>query len=597
MCGFVGQIARGTGGEVGTDLVRAMQCLLNRGPDAGGTQRVSVGCWNAELGHRRLSIIDLDERSAQPFNRGTLTVLYNGELYNYLELRDELMALGEAFRTESDTEVIAAAYQRWGISAFDRFDGMFALALLDSERQTLLLARDAFGEKPLYVSAQRDRVVFGSTADAVVTLLGGAQPAVNPAFIEAFLTLGFVPAPLTVWRGIEKLSAGEYRELDLRTGSWTCGQVSAVDLLDATSRNGGAFDVTTFESILLESLDRRLRADVPLALLLSGGIDSAYIAALLRRRLDRQVVAVTIRDRIDSSEEVDRAAHVCRTLGIEHRVAQMPARPLADLIDDALPAMDEPIGDPAFPMLCELYAHVPPELRVVLTGDGADELFLSYSGYRRMLAPSDGMMATLAGMVAPAMVRAMSGTSVLRRRVAERLVMEAALDPGERFRLIATLAGWGRGRLGEWSASIMPTGTGPDALYRYSLTHELPEYLLVKADRASMQRSFESRTPYLSRDLLRYVLSCDPATVGLGQKRCLTDRLAALLGEDLSFTKRGFFASGQDQLHRVATDWHPAIRDAAPAALLDAAHDPGRLDALSYFRLYVLNTWLVMRCA
>ncbi len=596
MCGFAGVLERGTRAESGHRLDQALQCLMRRGPDGGGTEVVPFGGWTASLGHRRLKIIDLDDRSAQPFTRGALTALYNGEIYNYLELRDELRALGHSFRTESDTEVLLAAWEQWGLGALDRLDGMFAIALLDRSRGTLLLARDAFGEKPLFVSVSDDRVAFASTSDAVVALLGDRKPAVSTAFVEAFLTLGFAPAPLTAWTGIEKLAAGEFRLLDLADGRWTRGHVAASDLLDEPSQ-GRTFDAVEFETLLIGSLERRLRADVPVALLLSGGIDSAYVAALLRRRLDRQLLAVTIKDRTDSSEEVDRAARVCAVLGIEHRIVAMPARPLHDLVADALPAMDEPMGDPAFPMLCELFAHVPPELRVVLTGDGADELFLSYSSFRSLLAPQSGLLAAAAAAVTPMIAR--TGTArgnVLWRRVAERTVMAASLAPGERFRVLAGLAGWTSGTLGSWSPAMLPEGRDAKALYRHSLNHELPEYLLVKADRAAMRHSFESRTPYLNRDLLRYVLQCDPATVGLGQKLHIMSRLDASLGVDMHFTKRGFFASGQDQLARVQHDWHPALLDERFSDWRRDALDPRRMDGLSYYRLHVLNTWLVTQC-
>ncbi|MES3032821.1 MAG: asparagine synthase (glutamine-hydrolyzing) [Gemmatimonadota bacterium] len=595
MCGFAGALERQPGSSGLARVEQAMQCLLRRGPDAGGAEVLEVAGWTASLGHRRLRIIDLDDRSAQPFHRGALTLLFNGEVYNYVELRQELEALGATFRTTSDTEVVAAAWEAWGHGAFARFDGMFALAIVDAQHDVLILARDAFGEKPLFVSATPDRVAFGSTADAVLAMREGEAPVVSQAFISAFVTLGFVPAPLTVWEGMEKLAAGEIRQLDLRSGAWQVTHVAAVDAVGPSGTD--RFDIVAFETLMTESLSRRLRADVPLALLLSGGIDSAYIAALMRRSLQRDVLAVTIHDRIDSTEEIDRAARVCRTLGIEHRLVRMPVRPLAAVIADALPAMDEPIGDPAFPMLCELYAHVPPELRVVLTGDGADELFLSYSSFRRMLTPGRGIVG-----VAGAALRGVLGTgwargTTLRRRVSERLAMDASLDPGERFRLLGALAGWEDALSCAGAPSIMPRGAGPAALYRHSLAHELPEYLLMKADRASMLHSFESRTPYLSMPLLRYVLACSPASVDLGHKRHITTRLETLLGEDLSFTKRGFFASGQEQLERAGRDWHPALRRSRHGVLLAAAQDRRRVDALTYYRLHVLHEWLVLRCA
>jgi asparagine synthase (glutamine-hydrolysing) len=597
MCGFAGILERGT--DAGASrLAGALDCLQRRGPDGGGREGETVAGWRATFGHRRLAIIDLDERAAQPFRRGALLVAFNGELYNYVELRDELRAAGAEFRTESDTEVVCAAWERWGGDALARFDGMYALAVLDRAQRTLTLARDAFGEKPLFVAASPDRVVFGSTMDAVLALLGTPVPAIDPAWVEAFTVLGFAPAPLTMRRGVEKLAAGERRTFVLADASWRTAHDGAVALLDRP-RGTRRFDAMEFEERLTTSLERRLRADVPLALLLSGGIDSAYVAALARRRLGRELLAVTIRDRVDSSVEVDRARRTCEALGVAHRVVDMPDRPLREVVAASLAAMDEPIGDPAFPMLVELFAHVPPDLRVVLTGDGADELFLSYSSYRRLLGAAGGAAGSAAAVFAgPVGALAPRLAGPFGRRVAERVVFGAALAPGDRFRRLAALAGWGRADGPAWSRAVVPRGAGPEALWRHSLAYELPEYLLVKGDRASMHQSFEARTPYLSRDVLAYVLECDPASVGLGRKEAIVARLEAHLGAPLGFTKRGFFASGQDLLARGDDAWHPALRDhPIVGPRLAAAADPRRTDALAYYRLHVLNSWLQTRCA
>ena len=579
-------------------LEAALDCLRRRGPDGVGRETEAVSGWYASVGHRRLSIIDLNERASQPFRRGNLLVVFNGELYNYVELRAELRATGAEFRTESDTEVVCAALERWGRGALARFDGMYALAVLDRARGTLTLARDSFGEKPLFVAAFTDRIAFGSTLDAVVALLGASAPAIDPAWIEAFVVLGFAPAPLTMRLGIEKLAAGEVRECDLAGGAWRTWHTGAASLLDRP-RGTRRFDVLEFEERLVMSLERRMRSDVPLALLLSGGIDSTYVAALARRRLGRELLAVTIHDRIDSTKEVDRARRTCELLDVTHRVVRMPNRPLRETIAAALPAMDEPIGDPAFPMLVELFAHIPPELRVVLTGDGADELFLSYSSYRRLLTPNGGLVGLVATALAgPAGVIAPFFLGTVGRRIAERLVFASGLPPGDRFRRLAAIAGWGQADGPAWSRAVVPKGMGPESLWRHSLGHELPEYLLVKGDRASMHHSFEARTPYLSPDILSYILECDPSTMGLGRKDAIVARLSEQFGVKLGFAKRGFFASGQKLLLRGGDDWHPALT-AHPTVTqrLGSAADPRLTDALTYYRLHVLNSWLQQRCA
>ncbi len=594
MCGFVGILERGAQVEVAWRLRRALDSLSRRGPDSEGVLIEEVGAWRAALGHRRLKIIDLDDRASQPFRRGDLVVLLNGEIYNYVEIREELLRDGATFVTQSDTEVAAAAYERWGSACVRRFDGMFALVILDRKRGRLTLARDPFGEKPLYVVASDGLIAFGSTAESLRLLLGEHSLEIDPRWVAAYLQLGFAPAPLSVWKGIEKLAAGEVCEIDLQTGQKTNWEDAAKALLDGPS-DGGRFDIAEFEALLMSSIERRLRADVPLGILLSGGIDSAYLTALIGSRLAERLTAVTIHDRLDSNEEIDRAAKVCGRFGVKHRILSYPSRPLDELIAASLPSMDEPIGDPAYPVLVELFSQVPREIRVVLTGDGADELFLSYANYRRLLRRGGGTCGLLARMSLPAAVRLGPMMGALGVRLAKRMVIESSLPAGQRLGMLAAL-----GRPVGMDESVLPILNGCDrdevALWRYSLEHEFPEYLLVKADRASMHHSFESRTPYLNRELFQYLISRDPKTLALGGKSHITQRLDSLIGEDFGFTKRGFFASGQETLARGAV-WHPQMSELCGADVIQNASDPRWTDATRYYRLHVLNQWLNRKCA
>lgn len=593
MCGLVGILERNAPGEVAGRLQNALNSLSRRGPDSEASLIMEVGEWRAALGHRRLKIIDLNDRASQPFRRGDLVVLLNGEIYNYVELREELLREGFLFVTRSDTEVAAAAYERWGSACVSRFDGMFAFVVLDCRQARLMLARDAFGEKPLYVRVSDDLIAFGSTAESLRLMLGDSALQINTDWINAYLRFGFAPAPLSVWKGIEKVAAGEVREIDLRTGQTSTWEESAHGLLDETHR-GIDFDIAEFEALLMRSIDRRLRADVPLGILLSGGIDSSYLTALIGAYRTGRFTAITIHDRLDSTEEIDRAARVCKRFGVEHRILRYPSRPLHELIAAALPSMDEPIGDPAFPVLVELFSQVPREIRVVLTGDGADELFLSYGNYRRLLEFGRGIRGMLAGMIRPAALRLGPMLGAVGVRVAKRIVCESSLTVDQRLRMLIALDG-PAGVKSSRPLVIRSQNQNEGALWRYSLEHQLPEYLLVKADRASMHHSFESRTPYLNRELFQYLVGCDPKTLALGGKSHITRRLGTLIGEEFGFTKRGFFASGQDTLARCAV-WHPQMSELCGSAVLRTASDPRWTDPTSYYRLHVLNEWLTHTC-
>ena len=597
MCGFAGTLNVNSNSSNKAPLNCALSSLVHRGPDGEGKLRRVVGSWEIDIGHRRLKIIDLDDRAAQPFCRENIIVLFNGELYNYIELRNDLQKEGICFVTESDTEVLAAAFQHWGSKCFQFFDGMYAVVLIDCHRRKVLFARDPFGEKPLYLSAGLNEIAFGSTADSVLAFIEGAGPCINYDWLDAFLHLGFAPAPMTIWHGIEKVAAGEIRELDLETGLWTSVSNASHMLIDSLKADN-KFNMAEFESLLTTSIERRLRADVPVALLLSGGIDSTYIAALIRNKLNWPLVAVTIHDRVDSNVEIERAARICTKLGIEHLNLSFPKKSLNELIGRAITSMDEPISDPAFPLLVELLAQIPPIYRVILTGDGGDELFLSYGNYRRLLEMKKNYKTMIYGKAAKTAMAISSqiGGSVIFR-AARRIVMDADLPTDIRFGLLLSHSLWGKAHKDQWYDKIRPRDEGALALWRYSLENELPEYLLVKTDRASMHFSLESRAPYLSRDLFRYVLSCDPASMHLGVKIDIIDRLNEIFAEDMGFTKRGFFASGQKQLVMMKNnDWHPLLLERFKDRLVGKS-SVRRIDATIYYRLHILNSWLKLKCA
>jgi asparagine synthase (glutamine-hydrolysing) len=274
-----------------------------------------------------------------------------------------------------------------------------------------------------------------------------------------------------------------------------------------------------------------------------------------------------------------------------------PKKTLNQLVETALPAMDEPISDPAFPMLVELFSHVPRDFRVVLTGDGSDEIFLSYIDYCRLLKNRSGFRGWVAGKVAKRLLNIAAQVDInIFFRIAKRIIMEANLPIGERFDMLQAYSSWGVADGMPWFESLKAKDDGPAALWRYSLAHKLPEYLLVKADRASMYYSFESRTPYLNHDLFQYFFSCKFKNSFLGKKNIILNRLNEFLGEELGFTKRGFFASGQNHIYRDSNaTWHSLLQDYFKDRLNDLSF-LNRIDSMTYYRLYILNSWIKMKC-
>jgi len=541
MCGIAGIVE--PKGRAGLECRwrEAATRMAHRGPDATRHVVRDIGPHQCLLGHQRLAIVDLNAVSDQPMVRDNIDMVFNGEIYNFRALRSELAEQGLDFDTAGDTEVLLQMFRTHGNRCFSDLDGMWAVAFLDRERRKLTLSRDFFGEKPLYYLHDKDRFAFSSDALALCKLDGVPRP-LNPEFVTHFIRSGYAPPDCGAFEGIRRLEPRQTLVLDLE--SMTVAINDRAPLFDApVFGTEGIFDMNRFEEIFAEALQTRLLADVPVGLMLSGGIDSSYVAAVARRTLDYPLECLTIRYGHGSEVETGRARHVAKSLGLPHHVVEVPQEALTSLVEDAVPSMDEPISDVAYPLLLRIIGAAPPQTRVLLTGDGADELFLSYANYQKYLrclgqrpGGAGAMGARIGGALsdAPEPVHRLwrwLATQLLPMSATEMLETDLALESGT----------WKRDRLG--------TGQSPAeqaaVLYDHAFTNVLAEYLLVKSDRASMWHSKEFRTPYLSRALLHYVAGCSAQSLPRGVKTPIVTRLTEMLGEDLAFAKRGMFAKGE----------------------------------------------------
>ena len=343
MCGVAGSYQQADGKVVVTAMVDR---IAHRGPDACGVLELVDPETSVVLAHRRLSIIDLSTAADQPLVKEGLTLSYNGELYNYRELRRELQARGVAFVTSSDTEVVLEAWRAWGTAALARFRGMFALAVHDARTGSLTLARDPLGIKPLYTMRRGQGVVFASELKAIVAALG-TELAVDPTAMVASALYYWVPPGYDAFRGVTKLPAGSWAEYR-RDGSMVSGEYwSSVDVAAEAAR-GPAYDL---RRTIEESVAAHLVADVPVASFLSGGLDSSIVTALAHRH-DPSLEAYTIAFRAEDQrlEAMPDDAHYARRmaahLGI--RLHEIEIRPdVVDLLPRMVDVLDEPIGDPA----------------------------------------------------------------------------------------------------------------------------------------------------------------------------------------------------------------------------------------------------------
>ncbi len=376
MCGIAGAVTPAPLDE--TRLQRTLAAMRRRGPDGEGTHRATLGDGHLTLLHSRLAIVDLDDRSRQPFHDDGCVLVFNGEIYNYLELKEELKALGESFRTSGDTEVIVKAYRQWGPDAVDRFEGMWAFALYDSRAGQLFISRDRFGEKPLFVWQSGDSLFFGSEVKFLATLRG-EKPTVNPDQIRRYLVQGYkalYKRPDTFFNEIAEFPAGcnavlsapgplnprRYWELRHEPRAMTFE-----DALDGARQH------------VTRAIELRLRADVPVAVRLSGGIDSNVICGMAVRRLGVETTSFSI---VEDDERYDETGNILKTIAyhdLPHRLVRIPRTGFLDRLEAMVGYFDAPVFTISY-YLHWLVSEAIHEagLKVSLGGTGADELFTGY---------------------------------------------------------------------------------------------------------------------------------------------------------------------------------------------------------------------------
>jgi asparagine synthase (glutamine-hydrolysing) len=535
--------------------------LEHRGPDGPGELAVSepqtgVHGW---LGHQRLKVIDVSESAHQPMvgAGGAVALTYNGEVYNFRELRTELEGRGHRFRSSGDTEVVLRAYEEWGESFVERLDGMFALAVWDARTASLLLARDRTGKKPLFYCLQDGRMTFGSEIKALLACPWiDAEPEL--AHVAEFLTFGYVPHPRTLYRGIEQVAPAS---VVVYAGDGTLTSRRYWDAAPpGAARDGGRPDLARIADLLGSATERRMVADVPLGALLSGGIDSSLVVGLMSRASSEPVrtFAVGFADAA-SFDERSYARVVAERFGTRH--TEYVVRPDAvALLDRLLWHHDQPFADSsAIPtyLVCELARE---HVTVVLNGDGGDEVFGGYDRFvAAALAERLPRVASRAGRHAAGLLPVNDGYYSLRRRLL-RFTELADLSPEDRYQswvgvmnrelleeMLAPLgesAGLAAAERSteEVYARVAGAPTLDRILYANFATY-LPDDLAVKMDRMSMAHSLEARSPFLDTALIEYLASIPAARkVGLRRLKPLLRRsLFPLLPKEIwNRRKHGF---------------------------------------------------------
>ena len=499
-------------------LDRMCRIIRHRGPDDQGMLiRGAVA-----LGMRRLSIIDLTG-GHQPISNETqdVTVVFNGEIYNYRELQSDLEARGHHFQTHSDTEAIVHAYEEYGADCVTRFRGMFALALWDERSRTLFLARDRAGKKPLYYTlTTKGTLVFGSELKSLLQHPEVARE-VNPSALDAYLTLGYVPDPLSIYKDIHKLAPGHH--LVFKDGAIKLTQYwdFRYDLADeATPRAVAADYLEELRALLDEAVRVRLVSDVPLGAFLSGGIDSSAVVGLMARHMTQPVKTFSIGFHEDSFNELKYARIAARHFGTEHE--EFIVTPdICDIVDELAWHFDEPFADSsAIPtyMVSKLARQ---RVTVILSGDGGDELFAGYTRY--VTDRRRGSFARFPRIVREQLMQPLS-VRLPHGAWGRNYLYNIALDPVERyldsvsvftrlnklslytadFSAQLRAAASGLPSFQDYAAHIRSRQPLDALLYIDSKTY-LPGDILTKVDRMSMAASLEARAPLLDHKLIEFV--------------------------------------------------------------------------------------------
>jgi asparagine synthase (glutamine-hydrolysing) len=615
MCGISGVLRR-DGQTVERSVLEAMNdALVHRGPDSAGV------LIDGPLGFamRRLSIIDLATGDQPIANEdGSVTVILNGEIYNYRELRGELERAGHRFRTQSDTEVLVHSYEEHGLRFLDRLRGMFALALWDAPRRRLLLARDRFGIKPLYYRDQSDALSFASELKSLMRQPGFRRE-VDLDALEAFLTFGWVPTPLTIFRDARKLPAGS--ALVAENGTVSIERYARPRPADRGSLVRSPFHAVAEElrGRLRDSVRAHMVADVPVGVFLSGGVDSSLICALASGETAGPLMTFSIGFPDASYNELDKARLVAQRFATDHHELVVEPDAVA-LLPQIISAFDEPFADTsALPtyLVAQLAAQ---HVKVVLAGEGGDELFGGYFTYAAdRIAPAVGpLVATLRPLIDR--LPSSSGAPRLDDK-AKRFAKGARLAPLERH------VSWGEVFGARDRASLLNADrrgeADPLALHaaRYAETAgaeaitrlqdvdigiNLVDDQLTKTDRTSMAHSLEARVPFLDTVVSDLALSVPSSfnVRGLVKKRLLRAAAGPLLpGEILSARKQGFSPPvagwlrgelrefAQDALS-PATLGRQGFFRAAPVAELFATHLSRRADrSRQLWSLLMFTLW------
>ena len=528
MCGIVGAASQIPVSDP-TWLAAGRDAMTHRGPDDAGEWWSADGC--VGLGQRRLAIIDLSPAGHQPMldASGELGIVFNGEIYNFADLRRELAARGHAFRSQSDTEVLLAAYREWGTECLSRLNGMFAFALYDGRRRQLFMARDRAGEKPLFYVQANGTLRFASELKGLL-----ADPAlprrINREALDCYLAMGYVPGERCILQGVNKLPPAHALLFNLNEGQARVWRYWALPELEAAGPMDEAALLDELESLLEDAVRRQLVADVPVGILLSGGVDSSLVTAMAVRATPK-VKTFTIRfPGYGPYDETEHARLIARHFHTEH-IELEAAESTVDLLPRLARQFDEPLVDSSMIPTYLVSRLIREQCTVALGGDGGDELFGGYPHYSRLLWMQRKLgwiphrwrcsIAQAAESLLPVGFKGRNWLQGLAVDLANGLPLIAVhFDPRTRRHLWAGPGAWTLIAESARNPRIPETADLLQRATRMDFENYLAEDILVKVDRASMLNSLEVRAPFLDYWVIEFAFGKAPSAL----KATATDR-------------------------------------------------------------------------
>jgi asparagine synthase (glutamine-hydrolysing) len=616
MCGILGATGTIAARAADADFLDALDLIRHRGPDGGSV-------WSApgvRLGHRRLAIIDLAKRADQPMRQGGLAIVFNGEIYNFRELRAELSALGHVFSTSSDTEVLLQAWRCWGPGCLTRLEGMFAFALWDCTQEKLYLARDRYGEKPLFVHESAEGLAFASEMPPLIRLAGGALKE-NKAATGLFFLFSYVPAPHSALQGVSQLEPGCWMEWSAQGGVCYHRYYSLhaeIALSAAKAQPSYAEACLTLKSMLSDAVRQRVdTADVSVASLLSGGIDSSIVTILAARAQasDRPMSVYSLGFPEDPGfDETDFAKAVTATLpNVRHRIVEATEESVLRFAEDVLDRLGEPYADASILPTSLLCSQI--EEKVALGGDAADELFAGYGTYpaivagARLPAPVRGLLGLVPRHPNPP---AISNTRLRAAALFHRHLRATPLQSYLSWRSYAdmdvlTALGIDTSAAAGFSTTLKSNSVASlRDVQALDLVFNLPNDMLKKVDHAAMFHGLEVRLPFLDSKLVHWALGLpdEYRLSGGKRKRILRDAFADVLPEMvLKRGKMGFLlpirrwlreGRLRNELDALLSTQTMLDRKVARSILSD--HAAGRADhSVLLWSIYVYLKWQKMK--